>query len=151
MFILQIIIMAYEVSVFLENKIGHFESITSVLREAKINIRSLNLSNISHGWGVLSLLTNQPEKAYELLSAKGNSVVLREIIALEMKDEAGGLDELLLKLSRSGVHFENAYSRLLSDKQVAILILEVSDAIEAKERLIKNNITILDDSLVYGN
>ncbi|MBN1820227.1 MAG: hypothetical protein JXR31_12380 [Prolixibacteraceae bacterium] len=143
--------MAYEVSVFLENKIGHFESITGVLREADINIRSLNLNNISHGWGVLNLLVDQPEKAYKLLSSKGNSVALREVIALEMKNEAGGLDELLLKLAKSGIHFINAYSRLLSDKRIAILLLEVPDVIEATERLVKNNITILEDAVVYGN
>ena len=38
--------MAFEISVFLENKIAHFEEITQHLREAKINIRSLILNNI---------------------------------------------------------------------------------------------------------
>jgi len=143
--------MAYEVSVFLENKIGHFERVTAILRDAGINIRSMNLANISHGWGILNLLADQPEEAYRLLSEKGNSVALREVIALEMKDEAGGLDELLLKLAKAGIHFDNAYSRLLADKKMAILILEVSDVIEARERLEKNGIVILEDSIVYGN
>ncbi len=142
--------MAYEISVFLENKIGHFEQITAILRDAGVNIRSITLNNISHGWAVLNLLADQPEKAYRLLSEKGHSVALREVLALEMKDEAGGLDELLLKLSRAGVHFDNAYSRLLSGKNMAILILEVPDVIEARERLAKAGIVILDDSVVYG-
>ncbi|NQU86083.1 MAG: hypothetical protein HQ541_10010 [Mariniphaga sp.] len=142
--------MAYEVSVFLENKIGHFEVITSILRDAEINIRSLTLNNISHGWGVLNLLVDQPEKAYGLLTEKGNSVALREVIALEMKDETGGLDELLLKLAKAGIHFDNAYTRLLSEKKIAILILEVADIIEAKERLQKNKVNILEDSVLYG-
>jgi hypothetical protein len=143
--------MAYEVSIFLKNKIGHFEEITGILREAEINIRSLTLNNISHGWGVLNLLVDQPENAYNLLTVQGNSVALREVIALEMKDEAGGLDDLLLKLAKAGIHFDNAYTRLLSKKQIAILILEVSDVLEAKERLLKNNIKVLEDSVVYGN
>ena len=142
--------MAYEISVFLENKIGHFESVTGILREKGINIRSLTLNDISHGWGVAHLLVDKPEKAYELLTQKGHSVAMREVIALEMIDEAGGLDELLLKLSKAGIHFENAYTRLLSEKQIAILILEVSDVIEAKERLQKTGISLLDDSVVYG-
>ena len=90
--------MAYEISVFLENKITHFEKITGILKSEKINIRSISLNSILHGWGVLHLLVSNPEKAYQLLSEKGNSVVLREVIALEMKDEAGGLDELLVKV-----------------------------------------------------
>ncbi|MFW5756779.1 MAG: hypothetical protein ACOCWK_09260 [Tangfeifania sp.] len=142
--------MAFEVSVFLENKIAHFEGITSILKTEKINIRSLTLSNILHGWGVLNMLVDQPEKAYRLLAEKGDSVVLREVIALEMKDEAGGLDELLVKIARVGIHIENAYSRLISETGMAILILDVPDVLEAKKRLEQNGIPILDDETVYG-
>jgi hypothetical protein len=143
-------VMAYEVSVFLENKIAHFEKITNVLKSEKINIRSLNLTNILHGWGVLNLLVDQPEKAYQALSEKGNSVALREVIALEMKDEAGGLDELLVRIARVGIHIENAYSRLISQTNMAILILDVPDVLEAKKLLEQNGIPILDDQTVYG-
>jgi len=142
--------MAYEVSVFLENKIAHFEKITNVLKSEKINIRSLNLTNILHGWGVLNLLVDQPEKAYQALSEKGNSVALREVIALEMKDEAGGLDELLVRIARVGIHIENAYSRLISQTNMAILILDVPDVLEATKLLEQNGIPILDDQTVYG-
>lgn len=142
--------MAFEISVFLKNKITHFEEITRTLKKAEINIRSLMLSNINHGWGMLNLLVDQPEKAYELLTGTGNSVVLREVIALEMKDEAGGLDELLIHLSRAGIHIDSAYSRLVGDKKTAVLLIEVPDVIEARQQLVKNNIVILPDSVVYG-
>jgi len=142
--------MAFEVSVFLENKIAHFEGITNVLKDENINIRSLTLNNILHGWGVLNLLVDQPEKAYKILSEKGNSVALREVIALEMKDESGGLDALLMQIARVGIHIDNAYSRLISEKKMAVLILDVPDVIEAKEKLQKNGIAILEDRVVYG-
>lgn len=142
--------MAFEISVFLKNKITHFEEITRTLKQADINIRSLMLSNINHGWGMLNLLVDQPEKAYELLTASGNSVVLREVIALSMKDEAGGLDELLIRLSRAGIHIDSAYSRLVGDKKTAVLLIEVPDVIEAQQQLKKNNIEILPDAVVYG-
>lgn len=142
--------MAFEVSVFLENKIAHFEGITNVLKAEQINIRSLTLINIIHGWGVLNLLVDQPEKAYQALSEKGNSVALREVIALEMKDEAGGLDELLMQISRVGIHIENAYTRLISQTNMAILVLDVPDVLEAKKLLAKNGIPILNDQAVYG-
>lgn len=142
--------MAFEISVFLKNKITHFEEITSTLKKAEINIRSLMLSNINHGWGMLNLLVDQPEKAYELLTSAGNSVVMREVIALEMKDEAGGLDELLIQLSRAGIHIDSAYSRLVGDKKTAVLLIEVPDVLEAQIQLKKNNIDILPDAVVYG-
>ncbi len=142
--------MAFEVSVFLENKIAHFERITNILKSGNINIRSLTLTNILHGWGVLNLLVDQPEKAYKILYEKGNSVSLREIIALEMKDESGGLDEVLVKIARAGIHIESAYTRLISEKNMAILVLDVPDLIDATAKLNQNGITILEDDVVYG-
>ncbi len=142
--------MAFEISVFLKNKIAHFEGITSVLKAEKINIRSMTLNNIVHGWGVLNLLVDQPEKAYKVLSETGNSVAIREVIALEMKDEAGGLDELLVKLSRAGIHIENAYSRLITENKLAVLIIEVPDVLEAKQKIAACGIQVLDDTIVYG-
>jgi hypothetical protein len=142
--------MAFEVSVFLENKIAHFERITGILKSENINIRSMTLNNILHGWGVLNLLVDQPEKAYRVLSEKGNSVALREVVALEMKDETGGLDELLVKISRAGIHIENAYSRLITENKLAILVIEVPDVLEAKQKLENCGVTVLDDKMVYG-
>ena len=142
--------MAYELSVFLENKITHFEKITALLKASSINIRSLTLTSMTHGWGILNLLVDQPEKAYQILTDKGHSATLQELIALEMKDEAGGLDELLIKISRSGIHVENAHTRLISENNMAILLLEVPDMLEAIRRLEINHVSILDDDVVYG-
>ena len=142
--------MAFEISVFLKNKITHLEVITNILKDEKINIRSMTLLNIYQGWGVVKLLVDQPEKAYEILSNQGDSVSLREIIALEMKDESGGLDELLIKIARAGIHIESAYSRLISETKMALLILEVPDILEAVRRLEINGVKILDDKIVYG-
>jgi hypothetical protein len=105
---------------------------------------------MTHGWGVLNLLVDQPEKAYKLLTEKGHSVSMQELIAMEMKDEAGGLDELLVKVSRAGIHIENAYTRLIAENNMAVLLLEVPDILEAKRRLEINHVTILDDKIVYG-
>lgn len=142
--------MAFEISVFLKNKITHFEEITKILRQGNINIRSLMLTNINHGWGMLNLLVDNPEKAYELLTESGNSVIMREVIALSMKDEAGGLDELLIRLSRAGIHIDSAYSRLVGDKKTAVLLIEVPDVIESQQLLRKSNIEILSEAVVYG-
>ena len=142
--------MAFEISVFLKNKITHFEVITNILKEGNINIRSMTLMSIYQGWGVVKLLVDQPEEAYKILSNQGDSVSLREIIALDMIDKAGGLDELLIKIARAGIHIESAYSQLISEDNIATLIIEVPDVLEAKRRLEINGIKVLDDKIVYG-
>jgi hypothetical protein len=142
--------MAFEISVFLKNKITHLEVITNILKDENINIRSMTLISIYQGWGVVKLLVDQPEKAYKILSDQGDSVSMREIIALEMKDESGGLDELLIKISRAGIHIESAYSRLISETKMALLILEVPDVLVAVRRLEINGLKTLEDEIVYG-
>ncbi|MDX8340026.1 hypothetical protein SLH46_12570 [Draconibacterium sp. IB214405] len=142
--------MAFEISVFLENKITHFEAVTALLKKEGINIRSLTLNNMAHGWGVLSLLVDRPDAAYKILSDHKNSVAMKEVIALEMKDEAGGLDELLVKIARAGIHIESAYTRLIAENNLAVLLLEVPDILEAVRRLELHHVRILDDKVVYG-
>jgi hypothetical protein len=143
--------MAYEVSIFLENKIGHFERITNVLKETKINIRSMAINDTANGWGILNLLVDDPEKAYEALSEKGISVALRKVIALEMKDEAGGLDDLLLQVAQAEVNFNNALGRTIQETNTAILVLNVDDYEESIGKLNAKGIKILEDQRVYGN
>jgi hypothetical protein len=67
-----------------------------------------------------------------------------------MLDKAGGLDELLVKIARAGIHIESAYSRLVTETSLAILILEVPDVLEATRRLEINGVKILEDKVVYG-
>lgn len=143
--------MAYEVSIFLENKIGHFERITSVLKEAQVNIRTMAINDTANGWGILNLLVNDPQKAYEALSEKGVSVALRKVIALEMKDEAGGLDDLLMQVAQAEVNFNNAYGRIIQETQSAILILNVEDYKESINKLNAKGLEVLDEAKVYGN
>ncbi len=141
--------MAYEVSIFLENKIGHFERITAILKENKINIRSMTINDTANGWGILNLLVNKPEKAYKSLSEKGISVALRKIIALEMKDKTGGLDDLLMQVAKAGVSFNNAYGKTIESTKTAVLILDVPDFEDSVKRIQEAGIQILDDNKVY--
>ena len=67
-----------------------------------------------------------------------------------MKDETGGLDELLVKIARAGIHIENAYTRLIRQTGMAILVLDIPDILEARKLLTQCGISILDDSVVYG-
>ncbi|WP_321995796.1 hypothetical protein [Draconibacterium orientale] len=142
--------MAYEVSIFLENKIGHFERITKVLKEAQINIRSMAINDTANGWGILNLIVNNPIKAKEALAEKGVSVALRKVIALEMRDEAGGLDDLLMEVAKAEVNFDNAIGRVITEKQKAILILNVDDYAESIKKLEQQGVKIIDDQTVYG-
>ncbi len=143
--------MAFLVSIFLENKIGHFEKVTHVLKEQDIDIKTMTLTNTVNGWGILNLLVSKPEKACSALAEKGFTATLREVLALEMQDRIGGLDDLLMQIARVGISFDNAFGRNAGINNPAVLVLDVPDIRTARERLKEAGISELPDEVVYGN
>lgn len=142
--------MTYQVSIFLENKLGHLQQVTSVLKSAGINIRSMHLNHTANGWGILNLVVSDPEDAFTLLNEKGISAALREIVALRMVDKPGGLDDLLKAIVLAGVNFTNAYGRVVQDEKLAIFVLDVEDISDARIKLEQAGLEIVPDQLVYG-
>lgn len=143
--------MAFQVSIFLENKTGHFERVTWVLKDNGINIRSMTLTHTVSGWGILNLLVDQPEKANAALQENGLSSTLRQVLAFGMDDHPGGLDEILLKLSQAGVNFLNAYGRVLEKSKKALIIVDVEDYETALEQVTACDLFPLSDEQVYQN
>ena len=71
--------MAYQVSVFVENKPGHLQRITSVLGQNRLSIKAMTLTSSTMGWGVFNLVVNEPEKALSVLSEANIAATLRPI------------------------------------------------------------------------
>lgn len=142
--------MAYQVSVFLENKLGHLEKVTNVLKNAGINIRNISLNHTANGWGILNLVVSYPELACNLLNQNGLSAALRKIAVLRMVDRAGGLDQLLKSIAKAGVNITNAHGMVLEEGKVAFFAIDVEDIPDAKERLEAVGLELLPDNHVYG-
>ena len=142
--------MTYQVSIFLENKLGHLEKVTAVLKKAEINIRSLHLNHTANGWGILNLVVSNPELAYQLLNDSGMSAALREIVVVKMADQPGGLDSLLKDIVKAGVNFTNAYGRVVNDGDSAYFVIDVQDIPDARIKLEQVGLEIIADQHVYG-
>jgi len=142
--------MTYQVSIFLENKLGHLERVTAVLRNAEINIRSIHLNHTASGWGILNVVVSKPELACQRLNESGMSAALREIVVLKMADKPGGLDELLKALVAAGVNFINAYGRVVNEGGSAFFMIDVQDIPDARENIMKQGLEIITDENVYG-
>ena len=142
--------MTYQVSIFLENKLGHLEKVTAVLKKAEINIRSLHLNHTANGWGILNLVVSNPELAHKLLNESGMSAALREIVVVKMTDKPGGLDELLKDIVKAGVNFTNAYGRVVNEGVNAFFVIDVQDIPDDRLKLVNVGLEIISDHLVYG-
>lgn len=142
--------MTYQISIFLENKLGRLEKVTAVLREARINIRSIHLNHTANGWGILNLVVSDPLLALRLLNESGMSAALREIVVVKMADAPGGLDDLLKGIAKAGLNFTNAYGRVVDDGGSAFFVIDIQDFPEARQNLAAIGLEIVSDKLVYG-
>jgi hypothetical protein len=142
--------MAFQVSVFLEHKIGHLERITSVLKDAGINILSMNLNHTSGGWGIVSLLVNRPDEAFQLLNQSGISAALRRIVVISMDDIPGALDGLLKSIALAGINFTTAYGRSGYEKGKACFIIDVENIPDAELKLADAGVNLLPDETIYS-
>jgi hypothetical protein len=140
---------AYQVSVFLENKPGRLERITAVLKEAGINIRAMTLTTSSAGWGILNLLVDRPRDAAEMLGATGHPAVLREIVVVRMADAPGALNDMLVLLAKSGINVQNAYGTVLGDQKTAILVIDVEDIEHTQQLFTDAGVETLSKDQIY--
>lgn len=138
----------YQISVFVENRLGRLSEITGVLAKENIDIRALSIADTSD-FGILRLIVNQPDRAVEALRAAGITVSKTEVVAVRLNDRPGGLHEALVKLGENSITVEYVYA-FITKSDDAYVILRVEDNQKAAEVLRSNGYQTLCDSDVYG-
>lgn len=133
----------YMISVFAENKPGRLERITKVLTEANINILAFSITS-TNGFGVIKFMVNKWKEAYDLLKERGFTVSLNEAIGIEMKDQPGGLYEVVKILSSKGINIESASVYVAETRKRAYLIVEIEDTAKAMDVLKGENLKFLN-------
>ena len=141
--------MAHQLSIFAENKPGRIERITGILAEAQVNIRAITIAS-SDGFGVIHLLVDQPDAAYEALQRKGVSVHKKDILALLMSDQPGGLHRVAHVLLQKGINIEDAYGFVIESKRRAVLVVDMEKIPEAEAVLRGAGVEILTDEEIYA-
>ncbi len=79
---------AYQLSVFAENKPGRLAKVTGILKKGKINIRAITIST-SDVFGVINLIVDDPEGARSILEDGGLTVSMKEVVAVVIEDKPG--------------------------------------------------------------
>lgn len=133
---------AYQLSIFAENKQGKLAHVTSVLAQENINIRATTIST-SDTFGVISLIVDDPKRAEAVLTKAGMTVHLRGVLAILIPDKPGGLDRLTQLLYKEDVNINNAYGFVLENSQKAVFVVDV-DQIENGKLLEAHGFQTLD-------
>ena len=129
-----------QLSVFLENKPGALSAPCRLLAKSGINIQTCSLAD-TREFGILRLIVEDTDKARRLLQRNGFAVKVTDVVALEVKDEPGGLAAILDALEGTGINVEYAYSLTGRTKSGhALLLFRFSDPNTALEVLKEHKI-----------
>ena len=83
-----------QISLFMENKPGRLAAACKILRDAKINIVTLSLADTQQ-FGIVRLIVEDWERAKDALEKAHFAVNVHDVIAASVRDEPGGMAELL--------------------------------------------------------
>lgn len=137
-----------QISVFLENKSGRLAAVTDLLYRHNVNIRALSIADTSD-FGILRIIVDQPQLAFNALKSEGFSVSVTEVIGVEMPDRPGGLARVLEVLESNGFNIEYLYAFIGMGDEGALVICRVERAEEAIKCLEENGITVITGEKLY--
>ena len=123
-----------QLSAFVENKPGTLLAMLKALADAGINIRAMSIAD-TRDFGILRLIVSDVEKAANVL--EHNSIVTTtDVLAVEMRDEAGALSNILIALGEANINIEYLYAFTARTERGAYVVFRVDDN-EAAERVLQ--------------
>ena len=119
----------HQLSVFVENKLGHLAVPCRILADAGLNMVALSLAD-TVSYGILRIIVRDWEKAKSVLERAGIVVKMTEVVAVEVPDAPGGLADLLSAMGERKINVEYmyAFTRRHGDKAMLIFRFEDPDA-----------------------
>lgn len=133
-----------QISVFLENKPGQLTIPCRALARAEINIRTLSVAD-TREFGILRLIVREWEKAVNVLEDAGCVVKTTDVLAVQVRDEPGGLAEIMEIIDSRQINVEYMYAFAYGHKGGAVLIFRFDDVDAALTALQDNKIGVLDN------
>ncbi len=122
-----------QLSVFIENREGRLGEVLDVIKEENISIIAVSLADTSE-YGLLRLITTDPEAGQAALKKKGFTVMLTDVLAVRLSHQIGSLQEILGIVCKAGLNVEYMYA--LSNKEDdASIICKISNGDEAARLL----------------
>ena len=131
--------------IFVANKAGSLQEVTELLAEKGINIYGFACFDAPE-FALFRMVSDNAEKAGQILTEEGYMNRLTEVIAVDLKDEVGGLNAVLKVLRDCNVNLDYIYTSYHRKSSQPIMILQGEDRL-VKETVLKNNGFCVLDSL----
>ena len=140
--------MAWEISVFVENKPGRIQKVTGLLDEGNVSIKAFRVSSLGE-FGVIKLITSDPDKGFDLLRAAHLTVQKKHVVALACKQDCG-LEPLAATVGEHGVNVDEALGISLNKDDESLMIFEVPAGVDIATIELPEGVRVLSDEELYG-
>lgn len=121
-----------QISLFLENRSGQLLEITTLLAENAIDLKAVHIAETAD-YGILRLITDDHEKASELLKENGFLVSVNSVFAVAVPDSVGGLSGMLKVMADNDINVEYMYSVFGHKHGLAYMVFRVDHAKEFED------------------
>jgi hypothetical protein len=135
--------LAKQISVFVENRKGRLADITRLLAEHQIDISAISIADTAN-FGILRMMVDSPDRAFEIIHNAGYTVHTTEVIAVEVPDRPGGLNSVLNILDQENISVEYVYSFLRTMDNSALIVFKLDDAQTAIDALARCGVKVLN-------
>ena len=122
-----------QLSVFLENTEGRLDQVLKILAQGGIDILSASLADTME-YGVLRLITKDPDKAKQILKEAGFAARIDEVIAVVVPDAVGSLAKVVAMIHAAGINISYIYG-LSIDGEGATIAIKTNDNAKAEALL----------------
>ena len=133
--------MIKQISVFVENVAGSLMKVTKELVAEGINLRAISSFDTPE-FGILRLIVDRPEETAQLLKDKGFFVQTKDVIAVEIEDRSGSLNQMLEVLAEGNISI--IYSFVIREDQAPVMVFQTEYLEEAMQILKNHGINVID-------
>ncbi|MBR9937877.1 amino acid-binding protein [Oscillospiraceae bacterium Marseille-Q3528] len=135
--------MLKQISVFVENVAGSLMKVTKELVAEGINLRAISSFDTPE-FGILRLIVDRPEETAQLLKDKGFFVQTKDVIAVEIEDRSGSLNQMLEVLAEGNISINYIYSFVIREDQAPVMVFQTEYLEEAVQILKNHGINVID-------
>ncbi len=131
-----------QLSVFLENKVGVINGLTSTLGANDINMKAFSVAEGTE-FGIMRLIVDDVDRAINVLTAAGFTVSTTEVLSVQLPNVAGALAALLDQLAKDDIFIQYMYA--FSDGKIANTVIRPNniehciEAIDKAMTILHNN------------
>ena len=132
----------HQLSLFLENRPSQLRTVCKLLADAGINLMALSLAD-SEQFGILRLIVRDWQRAKVILEEANRLVKVTEVVAIEVPDRPGGLDDVLAVIEQHEINIEYMYAFTFGMERKAALIFRFDNVDEAISKLQSAKVNVL--------